>query len=179
MTILSPESDSTRPVTDRVKQSIFDVLYKYHLIEDRFVADLFCGTGSFGLEVLSRGAKEAVFVDVNRPVLEILKKNIAKAGFIEQSRVVRSDAFQVGAPAGGGEDKFSLVFVDPPYAMSRDTGPGSRLGELLELLAGQIADDGLVIVRIEEHTRVLDSYAALKIVDRRQWGSMNVAFLQK
>lgn len=179
MTLLSPRGAGTRPITDRVKESIFDVLYKYHLIEDRFVADLFCGTGSFGLEALSRGARGALFVDIDKKIMEPLRKNIAKIGFVEQSRVVCANAFKIGAPAGMDGYKFSLIFVDPPYAMSMDVGPGSRLANLLELLAGQVADDGLVIVRTEEHTRVLDSYAALKIIDRRQWGSMNVIFLQK
>ena len=93
MTILSPKGDRTRPITDRVKESIFDVLYKYNLIEDRLVADLFCGTGSFGLEAISRGAKEAIFVDMDRRAIEILRMNIAKAGFVAQSRVVCANAF--------------------------------------------------------------------------------------
>ena len=177
MTILSPKGGSTRPITDRIKESIFDVLYKYNLIENRLVADLFCGTGSFGLEVLSRGAKEAVFVDIDRAVLEILKKNIAKVGFVAQSRVVCANAFKVGAPRSSEGQKYSLVFVDPPYEMSKDTGPNSRLARLLELLAEQITNDGLVIVRTEEKVNLLDSYGQLRIIDKRIWSSMAVAFL--
>lgn len=197
MTILSPKGDKTRPITDRVKESIFDVLYKYNLIEDRLVADLFCGTGSFGLEAVSRGAKEAIFVDTDRGVLEVLKKNIAKAGFAVRSRVVCANAFKVGAPgsidgqtsassvrqAHGSslsravEPKYSLVFVDPPYEMSRETGLNSRLGGLLLLLVEQITDDGLVVVRTEKKVNLLDSYGDLKIIDKRIWSSMAVAFL--
>jgi 16S rRNA (guanine(966)-N(2))-methyltransferase RsmD len=200
MTILSPKDDKTRPITDRVKESIFDVLYKYNLIEDRLVADLFCGTGSFGLEALSRGAKEAVFVDIDRAVLEILKKNIAKAGFGSQARVVWANAFKVGAPRSTDEQKYSLVFVDPPYEMSKETSEKSHLADLLELLPEQIADDGLVIVRTEKRVHLvrdkasimpvgrqrrpvsngvnlLDSYGKLRIIDKRIWSSMAVAFL--
>jgi 16S rRNA (guanine966-N2)-methyltransferase len=176
MTILSPRGESTRPITDRVKKSIFDVLYKYNLIEDRFIADLFCGTGSFGLEALSRGAKKAVFVDMDRRAIEILRKNIAKAGFAAQSRVVCANAFKVGASATE-EQKSSLVFVDPPYEMSRDSGASSRLGSLLALLAEQITDDGLVVVRTEKKVNLLDSYGQLRIIDRRIWSSMAVCFL--
>lgn len=175
MTILPPKGDSTRPIIDRVKESIFDVLYKYNLIEDRCVADLFCGTGSFGLEALSRGAKEVIFVDNNRGAIEILKKNIAKAGFTAQSRVVCANAFKIGAPAAGGQ-KYSLVFVDPPYEMSRDSGANSRLGSLLTLLAEQITGDGLVIARTEKKINLLDSYGDLKIIDKRIWSSMAVCF---
>jgi 16S rRNA (guanine(966)-N(2))-methyltransferase RsmD len=177
MTILSPKGDKTRPITDRVKESIFDVLYKYNLIEDRLIADLFCGTGSFGLEALSRGAKEAIFVDTDRRVLEILKKNIAKTGFDSQVRVVCANAFKVGAPRSTDEQKYSLVFVDPPYEMSKDSGPNSRLARLLELLNEQITDDGLVIVRTEEKVNLLDTYGKLKIIDKRIWSSMAVGFL--
>jgi 16S rRNA (guanine966-N2)-methyltransferase len=176
MTILPPKSDKTRPITDRVKESIFDVLYKYNLIEGRLVADLFCGTGSFGLEALSRGAKESVFVDTDRKVLEILRKNIDKAGFTAQSRVVCANAFKMGAPAGAGQ-KCSLVFVDPPYEMSGQTDKKSRLAGLLEFLPMQLANDGLVVVRTEKRINLLDSYGSLRIIDKRVWSSMAVAFL--
>jgi 16S rRNA (guanine966-N2)-methyltransferase len=177
MTILSPKGDSTRPITDRVKESIFDVLYKYNLIEDKLIADLFCGTGSFGLEALSRGAKEAIFVDTDRTVLDILKKNIAKAGFGSQVHVVCANAFKVGAPRSTDGQKYSLVFVDPPYEMSRGSGTNCRLAGLLTLLAEQITDDGLVIVRTEKKVNLLDSYGSLRIICRRVCSSMAVYFL--
>ena len=64
MKLLSPKGyETTRPVTDRVKESLFNVLYNYDMPDDKIVADLFCGTGSFGLEALSRGAKEVTFVE--------------------------------------------------------------------------------------------------------------------
>ncbi len=178
MKLLPPRGYATRPIIDRVKESIFDVLYKYDLIKDRCVADLFCGTGSFGLEALSRGAKEAVFVDMDKTVINILKKNITKTGFVAQARVICANAFKVGAPAGSDENKFSLVFVDPPYEMSKETDARSRLASLLEILCQQIADDGLVVVRTEKRINLLDSYGDLKIIDKRIWGSMAVTFLR-
>lgn len=200
MTILPPKGNATRPITDRVKESIFDVLYKYNLIEGRLVADLFCGTGSFGLEALSRGANETVFVDMDKRAIEILRKNIAKAGFVAQSRIVCANVFKIGAPKSSSGEKSSIVFVDPPYEMSRETGLNSRLGGLLLLLAEQITDDGLVIVRTEKKVHpvrdkmskrpdnrrgrpvsngvnLLDNYGDLKIIDKRVWSSMAVAFL--
>lgn len=200
MTILPPKGDTTRPITDRVKESIFDVLYKYNLIEGRLVADLFCGTGSFGLEAISRGAKGAVFIDIDKRAIEILRRNIAKANFVAQGRVVCANAFKVGAPKSSSGEKRSLVFVDPPYEMSRETGLNSRLGGLLLLLAEQITDDGLVVVRTEKKVNpvrdkmskrpdnhrgrpvsngvnLLDKYGDLKIIDKRIWSSMLVTFL--
>lgn len=177
MKLLPPDGDATRPIIDRVKESIFDVLYKYNLIEGRCVADLFCGTGSFGLEALSRGAKEALFVDADKGVIDILRKNIAKAGFESQSRVVCANAFAIGAPNRSDDEKFSLIFVDPPYVMSAETGEKSQLGCLLRLLAGQVAGDGLIIVRTEKKVNLLDSYGSLRIMDKRIWSSMAVCFL--
>jgi 16S rRNA (guanine(966)-N(2))-methyltransferase RsmD len=176
MKLLPPSGDTTRPIIDRVKESIFDVLYKYNLIENRLVADLFCGTGSFGLEALSRGAKRAVFVDSDKGAIEILKKNIAKADFTAQSDVICGNAFKVGGP-NWSDEKFSLIFVDPPYAMSVDTGEKSQLAELLLLLVQQVAMDGLVIVRTEKGVKLLDSYGDLRIIDNRIWGRMSVNFL--
>ncbi len=178
MNILPPKGSQTRPITDRVKESIFDVLYKYNLIEGRYVGDLFCGTGSFGLEALSRGAKEVVFVEQDRRAIDILRKNIAKARFETQSKVVCANAFKIGAPIGVGR-KCSLVFVDPPYEMSRDVGEESRLAGLLNVLPEQITDDGLVIVRTEKRVKLSDRYGVLTIIDNRIWGKMSVAFLGK
>src|SRR4030042_3125840 len=104
MKLVSPTTDATRPITDRVKQSLFDVLQNYGLLAGARVADLFCGVGSLGLEALSRGAAFVTFVEKNGEIVEILEKNIARAGFMEQSRGVRASAFRVGAPVGPAGD---------------------------------------------------------------------------
>ena len=178
MTILSPKTDGTRPVTDRIKESMFNVLQKYGPMEGKWVADLFCGTGSMGLEALSRGAEHVVFVEQDPRVVEILKKNITKGRFEDRSKMVRANAFKVGA-ASLEDRKFDLVFVDPPYAMSRDIGENSQLGFLLKLLCGQITDVAVVVVRTEERVDLLENYGVLRVIDRRKWGSMSITLLGK
>jgi 16S rRNA (guanine966-N2)-methyltransferase len=178
MAILSPKTDGTRPVTDRIKESIFNVLQKYGAMDGKWVADLFCGTGSMGLEALSRGAQHVVFIERDQRVVDILNKNIAKGRFEDRSKVVRANAFKVGA-ASLEDRKFDLVFVDPPYALSRDIGENSQLGFLLKVLCGQIADEAVVIVRTEEIVELLENYDALHVIDRRKWGSMNIVLLGK
>jgi 16S rRNA (guanine966-N2)-methyltransferase len=177
MAILSPRTDGTRPVTDRVKESIFNVLQKFGLMDGKWVADLFCGTGPMGLECLSRGAEYVIFVERDSRVVEILNKNIAKGRFEDRAKVVRTNAFKVGA-ASLEDRKFDLVFVDPPYAMSRDVGENSQLGGLLKLLCNQITDEAVVIVRTEDMVELLDKYGTLHVIDRRKWGSMSIALLQ-
>ncbi|MHC4185892.1 MAG: RsmD family RNA methyltransferase [Planctomycetota bacterium] len=115
MKLLGPRAGDTRPIIDRVKESLFSVLYKYGLPEGKVVADVFCGVGSLGLEALSRGAEFVTFVEKDPRVVVVLKKNIEKAGFAEQSKVLRADAFKVGAPPGPKEHEYDLVFVDPRF----------------------------------------------------------------
>lgn len=179
MVLYSPRGNTTRPITDRVKESIFSILTNtYNMPEGCKVADIFSGTGSFGLESLSRGASCVTFVDMNREVVDILKKNIEKAHYQQYCRVVRGDAFKAGAPVVPGESLFDLAFVDPPYPLTEQTGQDSRLGKMLMLMNQQMRPGGLVLVRTNKHSVVEDSYGSLNVIDRRQWGDMNEAFLR-
>lgn len=178
MKLLSPEGRITRPITDRVKESLFNVLQSYDLLAGAKVADLFCGVGSLGLEALSRGAALVTFVEKDADVLAILEKNIAKADFGTRSRVVRASAFRVGAPVGPGEPRYDLVFVDPPYATTQEVDEHSSLAELLQILQGQVVARGVVVVRTHRRASVLEDYGTFHAVDRRQWGTMSIVLLQ-
>ena len=175
--MFSPTTDASRPITDRVKESLFDVLWNYGFPEGKVAADLFCGVGSLGLEALSRGAEFVAFVEKDLKIIATLKKNIEKAGFAGESKVVRADAFKIGAPAD--VRKYDLVFVDPPYAASEDTKEDSSLGKLLVLLTEQLSPDGIVVVRTEKRIELLKRYGQLKVTERRQWGTMAVTILQR
>ena len=191
--MLSPRTDVSRPITDRVKESLFSVLYKYDLPGGKIAADLFCGVGSLGLEALSRGAEFVTFVEKDPKIIATLKKNIEKAGFAGESplgdtllrlgtpyggwKVIRADAFKIGAPVD--EQKYDLVFVDPPYSTTRETKEGSPLSELLVLLSEQSAVGGIVVVRTERRTELLEQYGQLGVIERRQWGTMAVTILHR
>jgi 16S rRNA (guanine(966)-N(2))-methyltransferase RsmD len=177
MKLFSPKTQATRPITDRVKQSLFDVLQNYDLLAGARATDLFCGVGSLGIEALSRGAAFVTFVEKDGEVIEVLEKNIAKAGFGEQARVVRASAFRVGAPVRAGE-RYDLVFVDPPYASTREVDAGSSLADLLRILQDQVVARGIVVVRTHRSVALLEDYGLFHAVDRRQWGTMAVVLLQ-
>ena len=179
MNLFSPPGRDSRPITDRVKQSLYDVLQKYDLPAGKIVADVFAGVGSLGLEALSRGAAFVVFVEQNPKIAPILKRNIEKADFTEQSKIIRTDAFRISLPVDAKHLAYDLVFVDPPYVASTATQLGSLLGLLLIRLAGQLAQGGFVIVRTHQDTTLLQSYGPLKIIERRQWGTMAVTILSK
>ncbi len=177
MKLFSPKTDVSRPITDRVKESLFNVLYKYDLPKGKVVADLFCGVGSLGLEALSRGAEFVIFVEQDLKVIDVLEKNIEKAGFVKESKVVRANVFKIGALSD--ERRYDLVFVDPPYAYTKEVGQDSALGGLLSSVSKQMALNGIVVVRTERRTELLNQYAQLEIIERRQWGTMAVTILGK
>ena len=179
MKLLGPKTNETRPITDRAKESLFSVLFKYDLIEGGSVADLFSGTGSMGLECLSRGAKYATFIEQNRKVADILKKNIEKAQFTSQSRVLSANVFSTGAPVTADVEKYDLVFVDPPYKMSANCKEGTKVAKLMTMLSGQVTNGGIVVLRTHKRSEYLEEYGNLKLIDQRKWGTMCVALFQR
>ena len=103
--LVEPRFDTTRPITDRAKQSLFDILSP--IIEDAIVFDCFCGTGSMGLECLSRGARHVTFFDADRHALAGLKKNIETLHVQSRSKIMAGDIFKLFPPPleGGGKGR--------------------------------------------------------------------------
>ncbi|MCI8594755.1 MAG: 16S rRNA (guanine(966)-N(2))-methyltransferase RsmD [Oscillospiraceae bacterium] len=100
----------TRPTTDRVKESIFNIIQ--FDVPGRKVLDLFAGTGQLGVEALSRGASSAVFVDARKDAANLVRENLKLTGFSETGRVVQGDAL---AFLRSCKEKFDVIFLDPPY----------------------------------------------------------------
>lgn len=175
MKLLPPAGRDTRPITDRAKESLFNILYNHGLPEGAVAADLFCGTGSMGLEALSRGAAWVTFFDKDRRVMEILRKNIERAAFQNQCKAIAANIFSVGA-ALTEQGLYDLVFVDPPYVMSASSGEGSRVASLMELIAEQVKPGAIVILRTHDDALTLDCYGRLKAFDTRCWGTMKLVF---
>jgi 16S rRNA (guanine(966)-N(2))-methyltransferase RsmD len=177
MKLNSPRTHISRPITDKVKESLFSVLSNYGMPQGKRVADIFCGIGSLGLEALSRGAEFVTFIEKDPKIITVLKNNIAKTGFVKESRVIKGNAFKTGAGVDFEGLKYGLIFVDPPYSTTKDTGENSLLGGLLLLLSEQLASDGLVAVRTDEHTELIERYGRLEVFRQRKWGTMTITFL--
>src|SRR3954466_165319 len=107
--ILPPASDATRPITDRVKQSLFDILTPH--IEGARVYDCFAGTGSMGLECLSRGAAHVTFFEADRSAVARLKRNIAAVSAADRSTVMAGDLFRWFDAATDASNNVDLVFL--------------------------------------------------------------------
>jgi 16S rRNA (guanine966-N2)-methyltransferase len=105
---------SVRPTTDRAKQTIFDILSNRVVFEDLEVLDLFAGSGSLGLEAISRGAKNATFIDKSRKPLDVLEKNIETLGCESQCSVYQAEVFWY---LKNIKRTYNLIFADPPYKL--------------------------------------------------------------
>lgn len=127
-----------RPTSDRVKESLFNVLMPR--LADCLFLDLFAGSGNVGIEALSRGARQAVFVDLMTGHLKVVEENLTSTGLRERAELLRRDARAAVADLGSRARRFDLIFVDPPYA--QDLVPQS-----LEAISehGILAADGWVI----------------------------------
>ncbi|MBY0112320.1 MAG: 16S rRNA (guanine(966)-N(2))-methyltransferase RsmD [Phycisphaerales bacterium] len=139
-----PDAEITRPIPDRVKESVF-MLLRGH-IEGNAVFDGFAGTGAIGLEALSRGAKEVVFVEQNRQIAQILRKNIDHFGVGSRSAVVIGDTLGMGAIARC-PSPVQVVFLDPPYPLVRDPLGWRRITGAMQQLAQNLSKDGFVVLR--------------------------------
>ena len=126
--------DDTRPTTDRVKESLFNIIQ--FSVRGAKVLDLFGGCGGLGLEALSRGADSALFTDANPDAVKIINSNIKKLGFEDRSRVINGD-FKLALK---GDAKYDLIFIDPPYA-------SDFIEEALALISQNnvLTDDGIIV----------------------------------
>ena len=179
MKLFSPKTQVSRPITDRVKESLFSVLYKYDLPNGAIVADLFSGVGSLGLEAISRKARFVTFVEQEPKIISVLKRNIEKADFVNESEIIRANAFKFGVSLNPDRQMYDLVFVDPPYAASMDVQAGSPLSGLLDSLGTRVTAKAVIVVRTSRKVSLLEQYGEFRIIDRRRWGTMAVAILQK
>src|SRR5688572_5897482 len=117
--LLPPESDATRPVTDRVKQSLFDILTP--LLPGAVIYDCFAGTGSMGLESLSRGARHVTFFESDRSAASRLRKNVAILNVADRCRIVDRDLFRwFTDDRNAAKDRVDVIFLDPPYRFLKD-----------------------------------------------------------
>jgi 16S rRNA (guanine(966)-N(2))-methyltransferase RsmD len=178
MKLFAPPSRVSRPILDRVKESLFSVLYKYGAPEGKKCVDLFSGVGSMGLECISRGATQVVFVEKNKKILSMLEKNISKAEFEDKSTIARINAFKFADSVDFENEKFDLIFVDPPYALARRLDSKSRTRKLLEKLADNIYSDGIIVLRTEGCVKIPEEFDNLRIIEKRKWSSMNISILK-
>ncbi len=108
--LLDFEGQSVRPTTDRVKESLFNIIQGF--VSEAHVLDMFCGSGALSFEAISRGAADAVCLDTDEKSISIIKRNAEALGFSEQCRVIKASCFDY---MKNTKDRFDIIFLDPPY----------------------------------------------------------------
>ncbi len=165
--LLSVPGRATRPITDRVKESLFNILGGQ--VVNALFLDLFAGTGSVGIEALSRGARRAVFVERNRQALKVIAENLKMTGLTDRAKVVSSDVFKF--LRGEFDEKFDIVYIAPPQYKGLWARTLLALDER-ELLA----DEGLIIAQIHPKELASLDLKSLQLADQRKYGSTLLCF---
>jgi 16S rRNA (guanine966-N2)-methyltransferase len=163
--------DSTRPITDRAKESLFNILAGD--LEDAQFLDLFAGTGSVGIEALSRGAAFACFLDVQRQAIDVIWANLKVTGFEAQAQVLRQDAFALlERPA---QRNYDYVFIAPPQYHEL----WKRALRSLDIHPDWLNEDAWVIVQIHPVEYQEQKLENLVEFDQRKYGSVLFVFYQR
>ena len=169
-----PKDKNTRPLKDLARESIFNLLTHSNKISLRLeqsnVLDLYAGTGSFGLECLSRQATSVCFVDKEKDAIEILKKNIEKLKVKNKIKIFFNDIFELIEEQKIFYSKFDLIFCDPPF---KDT----NIEKLIELIFNKnlLNKNGIIILHRNKMTKEkLPNY--FEIVDERTYGMSKIIF---
>jgi len=168
--LASPKGQAIRPTSDRVKESIFNILQDK--MAGKVVLDLFAGTGNLGIEALSRGAKKAIFVEKERQALRLIQRNLTQFGLEERSEILPGEVKRaIGILKQRGEC-FDLILMDPPYER------GLIRKTLMELNSQQICHKDSILViehnRREPLPHLMDGW---NIIRQRRMGDTVISFL--
>ena len=170
--ILQPKDQLTRPLKDLTKESIFNIIMHSNKFETKIegskILDLFSGVGSFGLECLSRGALNAVFIESYKEVLDILKKNIENLNYVNSSTIIEQDIYD--SLDFKTLKKFDIIFIDAPYKEK-------RLDMLLQkIFDAKILNDKSIII-IHRHKKENENFIDnFNIIEEKIYGISKVIF---
>jgi 16S rRNA (guanine(966)-N(2))-methyltransferase RsmD len=163
--------DTTRPITDRVKESLFNILGGD--IQEASFLDLFAGTGSVGIEALSRGAAYARFLDINPNAIKTIRLNLQQTGLAGQAHVLRVDAFQY--LQSQPDRRFDYVYIAPPQYKEMWLQAIKAVNERSDWLS----DDAWVMVQIHPKEYKHVNCNQLQVFDQRKYGSTLLVFYQR
>ena len=172
--ILEPKDKETRPLKDLTKESIFNIVKHSNkfLVElnDSEVLDLFCGTGSFGLECLSRGAKYVTFIENYAGILPILKKNLNNLKNLENYKIIEKDILN-NLNYRNFEKKFDIIFLDPPFK-------NKNVNDILKKIHTKnlLTKKGVIIIHRHKSEKEI-FLSKFKVIEEKQYGISKITFL--
>jgi 16S rRNA (guanine(966)-N(2))-methyltransferase RsmD len=169
----APKTAGTRPIIDRVKTALFDILSTR--VEDARFLDLFAGTGSVGIEALSRGAARDTFIEMSHSVLKLARENLKITGLGDRAETLHADAFKFLQANTSGRE-YDIIYVAPPQYHEM----AARALALLDT-SPLVAQNGLVIVQVHPKERPVVAavpLARLSLTDERKYGSTLLMFYE-
>jgi 16S rRNA (guanine966-N2)-methyltransferase len=188
-TIAGPPTDRTRPILDRAKVVLFDMLGTRLAIPGQLppiaVLDLFAGTGTLGIEALSRGARYCRFVERHRATIALLRQNLDALHVGAEAEITPGDAtagrFPPPPADEAGVAQYGLIFVDPPYRMMQGPRPAKPILDLLQWIATSdvIAPPAVIVVRHDARGRVNLDLSPLIETTSRTVGTMTLRFMTR
>lgn len=167
--LIPPPTYDTRPTLDRVKEAMFNILSTKPM--DSIVLDVFAGTGSLGLEAVSRGAKECHLIDLNQESFKALKQNVDNLKFNDKCILYNEDCYNVLKRLGDRNKKFHMIFIDAPY--SKEMIPPA-----MDIIAERnlLDHDGIIITKIDTKEEVYYGNKKIILSDKRKYGNTTVCF---
>jgi len=167
--LIPPPTYDTRPTLDRVKEAMFNILSTKPM--GSTVIDVFAGTGSLGLEAVSRGAKECHLIDLNNESFKALKQNVDNLRFNDKCILYNEDCYNVLKRLGDRNKKFDMIFIDAPY--SKEMIPPA-----MDIIAERnlLTDDGIITTKIDTKEEVYYGNEKIILSDRRKYGNTTVCF---
>ena len=169
--LMAPEGMETRPTTDRIKETLFNMI-AFDIPECQFL-DLFSGSGAIGIESLSRGAKRAVFVDQGDKALACIKGNLEKTKLIGDAQVMGMNVLEAIKVLGRSKAVFDIIFMDPPYALE-------GIPQILEAIAenGLLHEEGYIILERSSKS-IVKLPQNLVLWKEKQYKTTTLSFIKK
>ncbi|HHT9132406.1 MAG TPA: 16S rRNA (guanine(966)-N(2))-methyltransferase RsmD [Candidatus Tripitaka californicus] len=179
--LFCPRGLEVRPAQDKIREAVFNILA--NVVEGSIVLDLFAGTGALGIEALSRGARQCVFVERDVRAVQALRKNLESTGFATRGTILKRDAFKCLPELQKRGMRFGLVFIDPPYVLWERPKEGQGIFDLVSALGSGgeslLEKDAIAVVRYRTHKVELpESLGNLCLFDKRSYGDTTLAFFR-
>jgi 16S rRNA (guanine966-N2)-methyltransferase len=169
--ILSPVGMGTRPTLDRIKESMFSIIQ--NRVYGAKVFDVFAGTGSLGLEAVSRGAEECYLVDKGTETFSFLTQNVANLKFNDKCHCLNMDSYKAIEDLGSKGLVFDIIFIDPPYMKDMIPMAIEKI-EKLKLLK----NDGIIVTKIDTSEEICTGFGEIYLYDSRKYGNTTVCFYE-
>ncbi|BDR66868.1 methyltransferase [Clostridium tetani] len=167
--ILPPEGMNTRPTLDRVKENIFNMI-QVHVYGAKTL-DLFAGTGSLGLEAVSRGASECYLIDRFPKTYSSLETNVKNLGFEDKCKCLNMDSYDALTFLKEKGEEFDLIFIDPPYLKDMVPSAIEKIDEY-----NLLKEDGIISIKIDSKEEIFEGSEHIKLVRIKRYGNTTVCF---